>query len=84
MTSLLTRTPPDYAALDFFALSEAMIEEMMTDPAYLDFLNREWYAEQQANAAMAEATADRAAERRQASEAMHSACEDGDESCPPW
>jgi hypothetical protein len=51
MTSLLTRTPPDYAALDFFALSEAMIEEMMTDPFYLDWANRQHAAAMQEHAA---------------------------------
>jgi hypothetical protein len=81
MDTVVCRAATDYAALDFFTLTEAMIEEMMTDPAYLDFLNREWYAEQQANAAMAEAAADRAAERRQAAEGLFAACEDGDE-CP--
>jgi hypothetical protein len=51
MTSLAAQAPPDYAALDFFALSEAMIEEMMTDPAYIDWQNRQYHAEQAEHAA---------------------------------
>jgi hypothetical protein len=65
MQSIAAQAPPDYAALDFFALSEAMIEEMMTDPAYLDFLNRQTYAAMQEHAA------------RDEMRELHSACEEG-------
>jgi hypothetical protein len=77
MQSLLTRTPPDYAALDFFALSEAMIEEMMTDPAYRAWADREAYAEIVARDLEANAAAERYDE-------MHAACSNSEDGESSW
>jgi hypothetical protein len=65
MDTVVCRAATDYAALDFFALSTEMIEEMMTDPNYLDWSNR------QAHAAMQEHAA------RDEMRELHAACEEG-------
>lgn len=82
MTKLQTPPATDYDSVDWFAVTDEMIDEIRSEESWLAWMTRMDYAEQQAAAAMAEASADRAAERRQAEESLHAACEDDGDGCP--